>query len=725
MTFQLLSPTIQKKIWDMEWRRFTPIQEAAVPVILAKRHALLMAGTASGKTEAAFLPVLSALEAVGQFGKGLDGCKVLYLSPLRALINDQFERVERLTDTIDIPLIKWHSDVSRSKKMAWLDNPRGILQITPESLEAMLVNQTDKILTLLAGVEFIIIDELHAFLEGDRGLQVLSLLARMRRYMRQEPVMIGLSATIGAPEVAQKFLCPHAPESVEVINPGDGKRQIFLQVEFFAKENAALPTTLVRDVYDLTKDKKTIIFCNSRGQVEEMTHKLNEMGRALGGPAYKPRYFPHHSSIDKGEREWVEAEMKTVSTPLSVVCTNTLELGIDIGSLDLVVQVDATHSVSSLKQRLGRSGRREGTDSYLMMYATEEEDLVQAVAVTELLFEKWIEPPEPRRHVYDLLFHQVLSLCTERQGVYLDDLMQEIADNAAFSPLNSARVRGLIEWMLEADWLEVVEGKCILGVEGERLVRSRDFYAVFQSPKLFKVMHGTRLVGTIEQNPMVLVGEALLLAGGMWTITDLDEKRGIVYVTPAFEGKKPIWLSGTRYIHPRVAEKMYEVYTAADDLDYLSPRAWHRLKELRMIAQNEGFTAGVRIIHEGARSLTLHDFAGTRRQNAMATILRGWLREQELSLQVKQSAFAISIEGGEIEKGMAKKVLTFLADVLLRGQEERYLMMGHGAEPEHGPTTKFAAYLPMNYRRWIEDEIERDVEGLREWMPGQKWKVVR
>ncbi|MGZ4134487.1 MAG: DEAD/DEAH box helicase, partial [Tumebacillaceae bacterium] len=514
MTFQLLSPTIQKKIWEMEWRRFTPIQEAAIPVILGKRHALLMAGTASGKTEAAFLPVLSALEQAGQVGKGLDGCKVLYLSPLRALINDQFERVERLTDTIDIPLIKWHSDVSRSKKMAWLDNPRGILQITPESLEAMLVNQTDKIATLLQNVSFIIIDELHAFLEGDRGLQVQSLLARMRRYMRQDPTMIGLSATIGAPEVAQAFLCPQAPESVDVINPGDGKRQIFLQVEFFAKENATLPSALVRDVYDLTKDKKTIIFCNSRGQVEEMTHKLNETGRGLGGPAYKPRYFPHHSSIDKGEREWVEGEMKTANTPLSVVCTNTLELGIDVGSLDLVVQVDATHSVSSLKQRLGRSGRREGTDSYLMMYATEEEDLVQAVAVTELLFDKWIEPPAPRRQVYDLLFHQVLSLCTERHGVNINDLLQEIADNAAFAALISVRVRELIEWMLEADWLEVVEGKCILGVEGEKLVRSRDFYAVFQSPKLFKVMHGTRLVGTIEQNPLVLVGEALLLAGG-------------------------------------------------------------------------------------------------------------------------------------------------------------------------------------------------------------------
>ncbi|MGZ4113350.1 MAG: hypothetical protein ACXVP5_13005, partial [Tumebacillaceae bacterium] len=313
-----------------------------------------------------------------------------------------------------------------------------------------------------------------------------------------------------------------------------------------------------------------------------------------------------------------------------------------------------------------------------------------------------------------------------RHGVNINDLLQEIADNAAFASLNSARVRELIEWMLEADWLEVVEGKCILGVEGEKLVRSRDFYAVFQSPKLFKVMHGTRLVGTIEQNPLVLVGEALLLAGGMWTITDLDEKRGIVYVTPAFEGKKPIWLSGTRYIHPRIAEKIYDIYTAEEDLDYLSPRAWHRLKEVRMMSQNEGFTPGVRIVQEGARTLTLFDFAGTRRQNAMATILRGWLRENDMPHQVKQSAFSLSIEGGgEIEKGMAKKILTFLAEVLLRGHEEKYLLMGRGIGPERGPATKFAAYLPMNFQRWIEDEIERDVEGLREWMPEQKWKVVR
>jgi len=725
MTFQLLSKTIQKKIWDMEWRSLTPIQEAAIPVILDKRHCLLMAGTASGKTEAAFLPVLSGLEQSGQTGSGLDGLKVVYIAPLRALINDQFERVERLIDTLDVPIIKWHGDVSRSKKMAWLEAPRGVLQITPESLEALLVNQTEKVPRLLEGVEYIIIDELHAFLEGDRGLQVQSLLSRMRRYMRQDPVMIGLSATIGTFEVAQAFLAPNAPDSVEVINPGDGKRQIFLQCDYFAKEKGGYPPDLVRDIYDLTKDKKTIIFCNSRGQVEELSHQLNEWGRTLGGPLYTQRYYPHHSSIDKADREWIEEQMRVTTVPLSVISTNTLELGIDIGALDLVVQVDATYAVSSLKQRLGRSGRRAGQDSYLMMYATEDEDLVQAVAVTELLFDKWIEPSEPRRQVYDLLFHQVLSICTERSGIYRDDLLDEIAGNPTFAQLKSGRVRELLQWMLEEDWLEIVEGKCVPGINGEKLVRSRDFYAVFHSPPLYKVMHGARLVGTIEASPLVMVGESLLLGGGMWTITEVDDKKGIVYVAMAFEGKKPIWLSGARYIHPQIAEKIYEVYTADYDLDYLNPRAWHRLQEARLVAQGFGWAAGMRVIAEAARSVIIYDFAGTRRQNAMATILRGWLRDQELPLSVKQSAFALTIEGGSIEKGFSKRMLTALVDILSRGQEEKYLLMGRGMEPERGPATKYAEYLPKNFQRFIEDEIERDVEGLREWIGEQKWKVVR
>ncbi|HEU4964288.1 MAG TPA: DEAD/DEAH box helicase [Bacilli bacterium] len=725
MTFHQLSPLIQKKIWDLEWRALTPIQEAAIPVLLAKRHALLMAGTAAGKTEAAFLPVLSALEAAGQTGDGLNGVKVLYLSPLRALINDQFDRIERLIDTLQIPIIKWHSDVSRSKKMSWLADPRGILQITPESLESLLVNQTDKTPQLLQEVEFIVIDELHAFLEGDRGLQLQSLLHRMRRYMRQEPVMIGLSATIGAPEVAQRFLFPQDPEKVALVNPKEGARQIFLQGEFFPKENAGLSRELVRDLYNLTKDKKTIIFCNSRGQVEELTHKLNGVGQELAGPLYTSRYFAHHSSIEKAEREFVEEQMKVSRLPLSVVSTNTLELGIDVGSLDLVVQVDATASVSSLKQRLGRSGRREGADSYLMMYATEEEDLVQAVAVTELLFDKWIEPPEPRKLAYDLLFHQTLSVCTERRGLYRDELMEEIGDNPTWAELPAHRVRELIEWMLEEDWLQVVEGKCIPGLQGERLVRSRDFYAVFQSPALYKVMHGARLVGTIEANPLVTVGESLLLAGSTWQITDIDERRGVVQVTPAFDGKKPIWLSGARYVHPKVADKMYRVYTSDEDYDYLSPRAWGRLQEARHIAKGYGWKPEARLVLELPRSLQLYDFAGTRRQNAMATLLRGWIRDQELNLHVKQSAFSLSVEGGAIEPGFGKRAITFLYNTLTRGEEAKYLLMGRGLEPERGPATKYATYLPKNFQLWIADELEKDIEGLREWMLTQKWKVTR
>lgn len=725
MTFQLLSRTVQKKIWDMEWRGLTPIQEAAIPAILERRHALLMAGTASGKTEAAFLPVLSALDSAGQVGIGLEGVKVLYLSPLRALINDQFERVERLTDTLDIPLVKWHGDVSRSKKMNWLADPKGILQITPESLESLLVNRIDDLTRVLERVEYVIIDELHAFLEGDRGLQVQSLLARMRRYMRQEPVMIGLSATVGDPAQGQAFLHAADPERVAVVNPGDVKRQIFLQAEFFEKEKTGLPPALVRDLYDLTKDQKAILFCNSRGQVEELTHRLNEVGRELGGPLYKPRYFPHHSSIDKGEREWVEEEMKTTKTPLSVVCTNTLELGIDVGTLDLVVQVDATYSVSALKQRLGRSGRREGQDSYLVMYATETEELVQAVAVTELLFEKWIEPAHTRREVYDLLFHQVLGMCTERGGLYQEDLLTEIGANPVFSRLPVSRVRELMQFMLEEDWLEIVEGKCILGVQGEQLVRSRDFYAVFQSPALYKVMHGLRQVGTVEANPLVQKGESLLLAGSMWEITDLDEQRGIVYVTPSFEGKKPIWLSGSRYLHPKIADKMYEVYTSTDDLDYLSPRAWDRMQAARAVAEELGWERERRVIREGSRSVTVFDFAGTRRQNALARLLRGWIREQELRLTVKQTAFAVVIEGGDTEKGFGKKAVTAVGEILARGQEEKYLLMGRGMEAEKPAATKFAQYLPRHLQLMIEDEIERDVEGLREWISGRKWKVER
>jgi ATP-dependent Lhr-like helicase len=726
MSFPRLSRNLQKKVWEMEWRRLTPIQEAAIPVILERNHALLMAGTAAGKTEAAFLPILSALESSGQIGDGLTGVKVLYLAPLRALINDQFERLERLLEGLGVPLVKWHGDVARSRKSAWLRRPRGVLQITPESLESLFVNQADRLAELFGALEYVVVDELHAFLDGDRGLQVRSLLYRMRRYLLREPVMIGLSATIGLPEAAQEFLCPQEPGAVKVVHPPEEKRQLFLQVEFFEKEQAGLAADLVRDVYELTKDKRTIVFCNSRGQVEELTHKLNRLGESLGGRLYEQRYFPHHSSIDKGEREWIEEQMKASRLPLTVVSTNTLELGVDIGALDLVVQVDATASVSSLRQRLGRSGRRAGADSHLMIYATEEESLVQAVAVTELLFAKWLEPPEIRQEAYDLLFHQVLAVCAERQGVEGAELADWTARHPLFARMKAGRVRELLQWMVEEDWLAVVEGKCVLGLQGEKLVRSREFYAVFQSPSLWKVMDGGRLVGTIEESPSVQAGETLLLGGGTWTITEVDEKRGIVWVRAALlEGKKPMWVSGTRNIHPQIAEMMYQVYTGDEDLDYLSPRAWQRLKEARMLAAGYGWARGVRVAFEGARAVTLYDFSGTKRQNAMATLLRGWLREQGVPMQVRQTALAISLEGAGVEKGFAERVLAALVEMLLRGQEEKYLLMGRGLAGERRGMPKYGAYLPMNFQRWIEEEIERDVQGLREWLPRVKWRVVR
>ncbi|WP_028399821.1 DEAD/DEAH box helicase [Ectobacillus panaciterrae] len=606
-SFSLLSPNIQKKIWEMRWERFTPIQDNAIPIISnTTKDVVISSGTASGKTEAAFLPILSAIEESGQ--KAL---KVIYISPLKALINNQFERIEKLSSYCHLAIHKWHGDVGQNKKKKFIENPTGILQITPESIESLFINRTTYLSKIFGEVEFIVIDEIHAFLDNERGVQLRSLLSRMQPYCHKRPRIIGLSATIDNFDFVKQWICPDDPEQVEIIQAnGYEKETRYYLMHFDTEKNAQLPLELYEDMRDLTKENSSIIFCNSRSLVEEATVMLNRLAEKDG---LGETYYPHHSSIDKKEREYVEKMMQETTVPKGVVATSSLELGIDIGNVDLVVQLDSTYSVSSLKQRLGRSGRSTGSPHMLQLYSTTAPSLLSSLAVMELVLEGWVEPAKGYALPYDILFHQVLSLLQEYNGIKREELLELLGENAVFRKLPKEKMELLLAHMHEADMIERIQGsgEYIVGIEGERVLRSKEFYAVFMTPEEYEVVSSNRKIGTLHKGIDISEGDHIILAGRLWRILQIDNKRNKVYVEKTVGAKPPRFLGEGGEIHPRIREKMMEILCSDEEFPYLDGKAQEILEDMRTIYRIKHIQPKQRIIKKQREDQVFYTFTGT------------------------------------------------------------------------------------------------------------------
>ena len=362
--FERLAPFVQEFVYRQGWKELRSLQAEAIDAIFdTDNDVLITTGTASGKTEAAFLPILSliATEPIGSI-------KALYIGPLKALINDQFRRLELLCEAGDIPIHRWHGDVGSSQKSDLIEHPGGVLQITPESIESLFINKTNHLHRLFGGLQFIVVDEVHSFMESDRGVQLRSQLQRIDKYSKSSrPRRIGLSATVGDQEAARQWLNPQSPSKVQIINPEVTIPPTRLSHLHFSLTKEEVPSELVDDLYALTKDKRALVFCNSRKNVEVLTAQLNRRSSRERIPEH---YLPHHGSISKEIREDAEVRMRGDDYPTSVICTNTLELGIDIGQLDMAVQVDSTHTVMSFVQRLGRTGRRQDSSRIMQIYTS-------------------------------------------------------------------------------------------------------------------------------------------------------------------------------------------------------------------------------------------------------------------------------------------------------------------------------------------------------------------
>lgn len=698
---------MKRKIWEMRWDSFTPVQDDTIPLILnTNKDVVISSGTASGKTEAAFLPILSMIE-----GEASDKLKVLYISPLKALINNQFERIIELCENIDIKIHRWHGDVSQSQKNKFIKKPTGILQITPESIESLFINRTEQLGHIFKDIEFVIIDEIHSFIDSNRGMHLRSLLSRAEGYTLNNPRIIGLSATIDNFDVVKSWVNHNHPEQVEIVeSKGYDKKLKYSLMHFGAGEDYKKTLELFLDIRELTKTQKALIFCNSRTDVEELTYYLNRLSERDG---MEKIYLAHHSSIDKKEREYVEKMMTETRTPMSIIATSTLELGIDIGDVDIVIQLDNTFSVSSLKQRLGRSGRMRDSNQVLQLYTTSKESLLQSLAVMELNLDGWVEPATEYKKPYDIAFHQIISICTETNGIVFNDLISKLFNLECFHSLEKARVEHLVKHMIGEDILEKVKGteEIIVGLEGERILRSREFYAVFKTVEEYKVLYKAQKIGMLDKGVMHSPGDNIILTGRLWTITEIDDEVDKIYVTPAVHANPPRYFGGGAKIHPRIGEKVMEILCSDEEFSYAGSNAQFLLTDERRMYEQAKLTKNDRPLWVMNDEVIFQTFTGT-----IITQTLCWMI-QSMDIRIKRTEgigdIVIADVGNVYERIKQILSINWTVEKLIKVTHESNMFI-----------SKFSPYLPQDLSLDMHAAHEIDISGALSYLKKINLRVI-
>jgi ATP-dependent Lhr-like helicase len=697
MSFDLLSEPIRKFIRDKGWEQLRPIQNAAISKILGSDENFILASrTASGKTEAAFLPILSKVN----FNDS--GVQVLYISPLIALINDQFYRVEELCKNLDVTVTKWHGEANKTLKDRLIKQPTGIVLITPESLEAMFVNKPFNVKQLFSNLKYVVIDEIHSFIGTDRGTQLKAILSRLQRVNSNSFSIVGLSATIGDYNEAKRFTGDELKTKVLLDRTA---KEINVLFRFFKNENEELPLELLKDLYIETKDNKVLIFPNSRGRAEEVAVKLKKISDRVKGHT---NYFSHHSSVDREVREYVEYFAKNNKRHnFCISCTSTLELGIDIGSVDEVVQIDATHSIASLIQRVGRSGRKDGESSNLFLYATTQWTLLQSIACWLLYKESFIEPPEKNEKPYDILVHQALSITRGHSGILLIELIKQLKENSAFNLIEQSEIEEILQHLIEIDFLEKLQHEVIIGVDGEKVVNSREFYSVFKTEENFKVVNAGNTIGEIPFSPQIIEDENILLSAKIWKIKFVDHKAKKIEVIPAKDGKKPMFFGGGAVVHQKIREKMFEVLYSKTEYDFLDEPSFDEIEMMRkdFAVFDIKDLQSERPLLTAEKHLQLFTFTGTRINRTIQLLLN--IAGIKNTLDDSSSSFGIEVPKQELISKW--NYLSFpLTDI------DTHISTLLETNPTLLDFSKWGIYLPKSYQIILVGNKYFDIEHTKE-----------
>lgn len=641
-SFSLLHTQIQYWIWQQAWNDLRDVQEHAIPVILEqKSDVIISASTASGKTEAAFFPILTKM--LGQDGGvGL----TVYISPMTALINDQFSRLTALCENLHIPVWPWHGGISTSVKKRFLQNPKGVLLITPESLEAIFCNYGFQLKTIFFCLQYLVVDELHSFIGSERGKQLQTLLHLMEHSIQRKVPRIGLSATLGDMKLAAQFL--RDSSNCEIIEAKGENHEVKILLKGVIQKAVVSSTDEERDndeenaeliavrsittyLYKILRGSKNLVFPNSRANVELYSYLLANHCETNQVPN---EFYPHHGSLSKEIREEAEMSLKSQEHSTTVICTNTLELGIDIGSVKSIVQIGSPPSVASLRQRLGRSGRRRGEASILRSFAVEQELTGQAHMLTQLrvgtfeicamitlLLEGWCEPPKPNGLHLSTLVQQILALISEHGGISISNAFGILCKDGPFNAVKKEDFLELIKTLISKKLIEH-DGTGILlhGEKGEKMVNHYSFYAAFSSEEEYRVISGLRTLGTLPIKNSLQTGDFILFAGKTWRVNEIDEESRTVMVTFHKTGRPPTFNNHGGYIHTAVRQRMKDLYLSSGDVPFVDLAAKQLIKEGRELFAR--YDLGLRKIMQKGSSVYLFTWLGDAANEAVAALLR-------------------------------------------------------------------------------------------------------
>ena len=693
--YDLLRKEIRQYIYDEDWDSLRGIQEASIKHVHDTENNLILAApTASGKTEAAFLP---AINSIKDWASGL---KIVYISPLIALINDQFRRIYELCGYMDIPVTSWHGEASRAKKNKLLKKPRGILLITPESIEAMLSLRPGEAKGLFRGTEWIIVDEIHSFLENNRGIQLRSLIERIELYMEKEPRFIGMSATLNR-EDYKKVKNFFISDRVTDVLLDSSQNPLEATKSYYKSNMKRESREALEEIYDYSQRESMLIFPNSRGEVERLAVGLSKLGRQRGSDT---RYFAHHSSVSKDMRLNAEEFAKSSRGKLfTICCTSTLELGMDIGSVDSIVQYNAPHSVASLAQRLGRSGRTT-RKNILHFIATDEWSLLQGLAALSFYEEGLVDRFDYIIKPYDVLAHQIISILLENTGMPVKNLKNINKNFRCWQDIEDDEYFELLEYLIKRNYIEILENEAITGIETEKLLRGSDFFTHFETENNFSVYNSQRKIGEIPLSPGVQTGVNIFLAAQIWKITDIELKSKKIYVNRAVDGNPPIFLGNGANVTNEIRNRMkvilenenYWIYYNENIREVLSKLSKENLRyeKFRWVEKNDKFG--------------LRTFQGTKINRTLQLLLNMLDDRANYKLDDRETF----ISGPNIRKDINRVIeRKFTEDEIFL-----YLRDNPGIVESYLSSNKYRMLLPDNLKIKYVINNKLDLEGVKSYL---------
>lgn len=668
------------------------------------------------------LPVLTHLLQLEE-SNGL----VIYISPLKALINDQFGRLEPLCEALEVPVWPWHGDISSSLKTRFYKRPSGILLITPESLEALLCNRGFSAPVIFSKLKYIVIDELHAFIGSERGKQLQSLMHRIELAANRQVPRIGLSATLGDMRLAAHFLRSGSADDVEIIESKSEGGELKLVVKGFIEmepnpnldeqpAESLASQSITGHLFKTLTGSNNLVFPNSRSKVEQYTYCLQKLCEESGRPN---EFWPHHGSLSKEIREETESALKNKELHATAVCTNTLELGIDIGAVKSIAQIGSPPSVASLRQRLGRSGRRKGEPAILRAYAIESEltdrshlltqlreGMFELTAMISLLLEGWFEPPWAHGQHLSTLVQQLLSLIAQRGGVTATDAYKTLCRSGTFESVSKSDFIALLSHLGALEILQQESSGVLLhGPKGSPLVNHYTFYAAFSAEEEFRVVAGNKTLGSIPVSSAISTGDFILFAARTWHVDEVDDESKSIFVTHHKTGKAPPFNSRGGAIHDRVRQRMRELYEGKNDLGFLDETA-------------------KRLVTEGRSTYSRFSLATNQIISAESThLLFTWLgdaKNEALAMMLRTKGLSVSLVGPALEIfGTANSVseaTTHLKEIAAMPEPSANMLL---AEAHNLAQEKWDWALPQRLLQNSFASLKLDIEGAHAWLKTQ------